>query len=56
MVLSFANHLIIVMTKSSIPVSDRTRELVKEQKRHGESYDDLLKKMVLQYNPEEVSL
>jgi len=43
------------MPTTTIPVSRRTRELVKDQKRRGESYDDLLKKMVAQYNPEEVT-
>ncbi|WP_254273288.1 hypothetical protein [Haloarcula marina] len=40
---------------TTIPVSKRTHELVRKQKRAGESYDDLLKKMVHQYEPEEVS-
>lgn len=36
---------------SRIPVSNETRELVKAQKRGGESYDDLLRKMAEQYDP-----
>jgi hypothetical protein len=35
-----------------IPVSVRTRELVKAQKRGGETYDRLLRRMVNQYDPE----
>lgn len=34
-----------------IPVTNATRELVKEQKRGGETYDDLLRRMVDQYDP-----
>lgn len=37
--------------KSRIPVSRSTRELVKAQKRGGETYDDLLRQMVEQYDP-----
>ena len=36
------------------PVSRETRELVREQKRGGETYDDVLRKMVAQYDPEDV--
>lgn len=35
-----------------IPCSKSTRRLVKSQKRGGESYDVLLRKMVRQYDPE----
>jgi hypothetical protein len=35
-----------------IPCSTETRELVKAQKRGGQSYDQLLQRMVEQYNPE----
>lgn len=38
-------------TNSRIPVSKTTRDLVKAQKRGGESYDELLQKMVDQYTP-----
>lgn len=38
---------------SRIPCSRETRELVKSQKRAGERYEDLLRKMVAQYDPEE---
>jgi len=38
---------------SRIPCTTETRKLVKAQKRGGESYDDLLQKMVDQYDPEE---
>ncbi len=41
------------MTTSRIPVSRSTRDLVKAQKRGGETYDDLLQRMVEQYDPEE---
>jgi len=37
---------------SRIPCTTKTRKLVKAQKRGGESYDDLLQKMVEQYDPE----
>jgi len=39
-------------TRSRIPVSRSTRDLVKAQKRGGETYDDLLRQMVEQYNPD----
>lgn len=35
-----------------ITVSPETRELVRSQKRGGESYDTLLRKMTEQYDPE----
>lgn len=35
-----------------IPCTSETRDLVRAQKRDGESYDILLQKMVDQYNPE----
>lgn len=38
--------------ESRIPVSRETRKLVKQQKRGGENYDSLLRKMVEQYDPE----
>ena len=38
--------------ESRIPCSRETRELVKSQKRAGERYEDLLRKMVAQYDPE----
>lgn len=37
--------------KTSIPCSEEALELVKAQKRGGESYDRLLRKMVSQYDP-----
>lgn len=37
----------------NIKVSPDTREQVKSLKRGGESYDQLLRKMAAQYNPEE---
>jgi hypothetical protein len=40
-------------TDTRIPVSNATRELVKAQKRGGETYDDLLRNMVAQYDPDE---
>ena len=40
------------MSGSRIPVSRRTRDLVKAQKRGGQTYDELLREMVKQYNPD----
>lgn len=44
-------------TRSStrLPVSPATRDLVKAQKRQGETYDHLLREMVDQYDPKEAS-
>jgi hypothetical protein len=36
-----------------IPASRETRKLVRQQKRGGESYDELLRKMAEQYEPDE---
>ena len=41
-------------SEARVPVSRETRELVREQKRGGETYDDVLRKMVAQYDPEDV--
>lgn len=41
--------------RTHITCSESTRDLVKTQKRGGESYDDLLQKMVKQYNPDEAA-
>jgi hypothetical protein len=41
-------------TNSRIPVTNTTRELVKAQKRGGQTYDELLREMVDQYDPEQV--
>lgn len=38
--------------ETRIPCSRQTRDLVRSQKRGGESYDDLLRKMVAQYEPD----
>lgn len=38
---------------SRIPCTTKTRKLVKAQKRAGEAYDDLLRKMVEQYDPKQ---
>lgn len=35
-----------------IAVSSETRKLVRDQKRGGETYDQVLRKMVSQYDPE----
>ena len=35
-----------------IPVTEETREMVKAQKRGGQSYDALIRMMVEQYDPE----
>lgn len=40
-------------SETRIPCSQRTRQLVKAQKRGGESYDELLEKMAKQYDPDE---
>ena len=40
---------------SRIPCSRETRQLVKGQKRAGETYDRLLRKMVEQYDPEKAT-
>jgi predicted CopG family antitoxin len=37
---------------ANIKVSPETRDMVKSQKRGGDSYDDVLRKMVKQYDPE----
>jgi len=41
--------------ESRIPCSRKTRRLVKQQKRGGENYDSLLRKMVEQYDPEKAA-
>ena len=40
-------------TESRMDCSVEAREQVKAQKRGGESYDEVLRKMVAQYNPED---
>jgi hypothetical protein len=40
-------------TGARIAVSTETRDLVRSQKRAGETYDQLLQKMADQYDPEE---
>jgi hypothetical protein len=37
---------------SRIPVTEKTRELVKAQKTGGQTYDELLRLMVEQYDPD----
>ncbi len=37
---------------SRIPVSKKTLELVKAQKRGGETYDELLRRMSIRYDPD----
>lgn len=39
------------MTDSRIAIRKETRDLVKSQKRGGETYDSLLRKMIDQYDP-----
>lgn len=39
-------------SETTIGVSKQTHELVKSQKRAGESFDTLLQKMARQYEPE----
>jgi len=41
-------------TETAIPCSEETRDLVKAQKRGGETYNQLLEAMVSQYSPSEV--
>ena len=42
--------------KTRIPVQTETRELVKAQKRGGQTYDELLRAMVDQYDPNETAV
>lgn len=37
--------------KTRIPCSSDTRDIVKKQKRGGETYDSVLRKMAAQYDP-----
>jgi len=39
--------------RTRIAVSKDVRDLLRAQKRGGESYDDLLRKMIVQYEPPE---
>jgi len=41
--------------ESRIPCSRETRELVRSQKRGGENYDSVLRKMARQYDPEKAA-
>lgn len=41
------------MSKASIPVSKTTRNLVKRKKRGGETYDELIRAVFREYNPDE---
>jgi hypothetical protein len=41
--------------ETRIPCSRDTRQLVKQQKRAGEAYDQLLRKMVEQYDPQKAA-
>jgi hypothetical protein len=43
-------------SRTRIPVYPETRDLVRAQKRGGESYDELLRAMVAQYEPKEVAI
>lgn len=40
--------------KTSIGLRPETKELVRSQKRGGETYDELLRKMAYQYDPDAV--
>lgn len=40
-------------TDARIAVSSETRDLVRSQKRAGETYDQVLQKMIAQYDPDE---
>ena len=39
-------------TNARIAVSAETRDLVRDQKRGGETYDELMRKMAVQYDPD----
>ena len=39
-------------TDARIAVSSETRKMVRDQKRGGETYDQVLRKMLSQYDPE----
>jgi len=41
--------------ETRLPCSRKTRGLVKSQKRAGENYDSVLRKMVEQYDPEQAA-
>ena len=41
--------------ETRLPCSRETRELVAAQKRGGENYDSVLRKMVEQYDPEKAA-
>lgn len=41
------------MSKTTIPVSESTRDLVKYKKRGGQTYDDLLRAVFKEYDPDE---
>ena len=41
--------------ETRLPCSRETRELVAAQKRGGENYDSVLRKMVNQYDPEKLA-
>lgn len=45
--------MVMPASKTRIPVSKEVRDLVRAQKRGHESYDDVLIKMVDQYDPDE---
>lgn len=50
--------IMIVMAESQftgIPVKPETRDKVRSMKRGGEDYDTLLRKMVNQYDPDEIT-
>lgn len=38
-------------TKTSIPISPETRDLARSRKRGGDTWDELLRKMLEQYDP-----
>lgn len=42
-------------SETNLPCSRETRNLVRAQKRGGECYDDVLRKMAAQYDPEQAS-
>ena len=53
--ISLTVYVTVMGTMSTIPCSNETRQLVMSQKRGGITYDQLLREMVKQYDPEVIS-
>jgi hypothetical protein len=56
MVKTIVMVLKLMKDKSTITCSARTRKIIESKKRGGETYDELLRKMVMQYDPDSSSL